>query len=142
MGTLGAGLSCLEIIGAIVFYKYCKVINLQRWLYISVFLGAITALLYLWFTPYTAIIYGILFSVLGMFIHLIVMSFLAKSTLPGKEATSFALLCSINNFAAGTASSLVGAFLLPKVGLQNLIIISSLTSFLCLPLIKRLKING
>ncbi len=142
LGTLGAILSSLEIIGAIVFYKYCKVINLQRWLYISVFLGAITTLLYLWFTPYTAIIYGILFSVLGMFIHLIVMSFLAKSTLPGKEATSFALLCSINNFAAGTASSLVGAFLLPKIGLQNLIIISSLTSFLCLPLIKRLKIDG
>jgi predicted MFS family arabinose efflux permease len=141
MGTLGAIVSCFEILGAILFFKMCKKINIKKWLYISVFLGAITTLCYLHFTPITAIIYGILFSILGMFIHLIVMSWMAKTTLPGKEATSFALLCSINNLA-GTASSLSGAFLFPKIGLQPLIIVSAVTSFLCLPLIKKLKIGG
>jgi len=140
MGTLGAIISCFEILGAIVFFKMCKKINIKKWLYISVFLGAITTLCYLYFTPMSAIIYGIAFSILGMFIHLIVMSWMAKTTLPGKEATSFALLCSINNLA-GTASSLSGAFLFPKIGLQPLIIISALTSFICLPLIKKLEIK-
>jgi len=140
MGILGAIVSCFEILGAIIFFKLCKKINVQKWLYISVFLGAVTSLCYLYFTPTTAVIYGILFSVLGMFIHLIVMGFMANSTLPGKEATSFALLCSINNLA-GTASGLSGAFLFPKIGLHWLIIASALTSFLCLPLIKKLEIK-
>jgi predicted MFS family arabinose efflux permease len=140
MGSLGAIVSCFEIGGAIIFFKMCKKINIKKWLYISVFLGAITTLFYLHFTPITAILYGILFAVLGMFVHLIVMSFMAKSTIPGKEATSFALLCSISNLA-GTSSLLSGAFLFPKIGLQPLIIVSSLTSFLCLPLIKRLEIK-
>jgi len=141
MGTLGAIVSCFEILGAIIFFKMCKKINIKRWLKISVFLGAVTTLCYLKFTPITAIIYGVCFSVLGMFVHLIVMSFMAKSTISGKEATSFALLCSISNLA-GTSSSLSGAFLFPKIGLQPLIIVSALTSFLCLPLIKKLEIKN
>jgi predicted MFS family arabinose efflux permease len=141
MGTLGAIVSCFEILGAIIFFKRCKIINIKKWLYISVFLGAITTLCYLYFTPVSAILYGITFAVVGMFIHLIVMSWMAKTTLPGKEATSFALLCSINNIA-GTASGLSGAFLFPKIGLQPLIILSALTSFICLPLIKKLEIKN
>ena len=141
MGMLGAIVSCFEIVGSIIFFKICKKVKIKKWLYISVFLGAITSLCYLYFTPVSAIFYGIAFAVLGMFIHLIVMSFMAKSTIPGKEATSFALLCSISNLAAGSASSLTGAFLLPKIGLSFLICLSAITSFLCLPLIKYLNIK-
>ena len=141
MGTLSAIVSCFEIGGAIVFYKLCKKINVKKWLTISVFLGAITSLSYLYFTPITAVAYGICYAILGMFIHLIIMAWMAKATLPGKEATSFALLCGINNLAAGTASSLTGAFLLPLVGLPILIVLSSVTSFACLPLISKLKIG-
>jgi len=141
MGMLGAIVSCFEIVGSIIFFKICKKVKIKKWLYISVFLGAITSLCYLYFTPVSAIIYGIAFAVLGMFIHLIVMSFMAKSTIPGKEATSFALLCSISNLAAGSASSITGAILLPKIGLHPLIILSALTSFICLPLIKKLEIK-
>lgn len=141
MGMLGAIVSCFEIVGSIIFFKICKKVKIKKWLYISVFLGAITSLCYLYFTPISAIVYGIAFAVLGMFIHLIVMSFMAKSTITGKEATSFALLCSISNLAAGSASSLTGAFLLPKIGLHPLIILSAITSFICLPLIKKLEIE-
>lgn len=141
MGTLGAIVSCFEILGALIFFKLCKKINIKKWLYISVFLGAITTLCYLRFTPVTAVIYGIAFAILGMFIHLIVMSWMAQSTISGKEATSFALLCSISNLA-GTTSAISGAFLFPKIGLQPLIIISALTSFLCLPLISKLNLGG
>jgi predicted MFS family arabinose efflux permease len=140
MGTLGAIISCFEVIGAIVFFKICKKINIKRWLYISVFLGACTTLCYLYFTPLSAIVYGILFAIIGMLVHLIIMSFMANSTISGKEATSFALLCSVSNLA-GTSSSLSGAWLYPIVGLKWLIVISSVTSFICIPLIKHLNIK-
>jgi predicted MFS family arabinose efflux permease len=140
MGILGAIISVFEIIGAILFFKYCKKINVRKWLYISVFLGACITLLYLYFTPITAIVYGISFAIIGMFVHLIVMGFMANSTISGKEATSFALLCSISNLS-GTFSSLTGAFLFPKIGLSWLIILSAITSFICLPLIKKLEIK-
>jgi MFS family permease len=138
MGILGAITSGVSITGSILYWKYGKKINIKKCLFWSVFIGAGTTLCYLYFTPVSAIIYGIIFSLVGMFIFLNVMAFLAENTLSGKEATSFALLCSINNLA-GTASSLAGAYLYPKVGLQLLIIISAFTSFLCLPLLKKLK---
>jgi predicted MFS family arabinose efflux permease len=140
MGILGSIISCFEITGAIIFFKFCQTISIKRWLTASVFIGAVSSLCYLYFTPYTAVGYGIMFAVVGMFVHLIVMSFMAQATLPGKEATSFALLCSVSNFA-GTLSSISGAYLFPRVGLQMLIILSALTSFMCLPLIKRLGIK-
>jgi hypothetical protein len=76
-----------------------------------------------------------------MYVHLITMTFLAESTIKGKEATSFALLCSVSNLATGTASTLTGAWLFPVIGLKWLIVISAGASFLCLPLIKRLEIK-
>lgn len=141
MGVIGAISSTVSIIGAIIFYKINDKINIKKWLYISVFLGALTSLAYLYYTPITAILYSITFSVVGMFIHLIVMGLLAKSTIKGKEATSFALLCSVNNLASGTLSSFAGAWLYPLIGLKWLIILSAVTSFACLPLIKKLDIK-
>jgi len=140
MGVLGAITSAVGIIGSVLYFKFGRKINIEKCLFWSVFLGAITTLCYLYFTPISAIIYGILFSVIGMFIFLNIMTFMAQSTIPGKEATSFALLCSVNNLA-GTASTFAGAYLFPKIGLQPLIIIAAFTSFLCLPLIKKLKIG-
>ena len=139
MGALGAIVSGFEILGALVYFKIGKRINLKRWLIISVWLGASTTLCYLYFTPVTAIVYGILFAILGMLIHLIVMAWMAESTIVGKEATSFALLCSVSNLA-GTASSLSGAVLFPKIGLSWLILLSAITSFICLPLINKLEL--
>jgi MFS-type transporter involved in bile tolerance (Atg22 family) len=59
MGVLAAIISCFEIVGAIIFYKVCKKINIKKWLYISVFLGAITTLCYLHYTAVSAIVYGV-----------------------------------------------------------------------------------
>lgn len=138
IGSLGTISTVFSIIGSIVYYKFSTKINIKKWLYFSVFLGAVTTLSYLYYTPVTAVIYDVFYSLMGMFIFLMVMDFMARSTLKGLEATSFALLCSVSNLALVT-SNLSGAFLLPKIGLSWLIVISSLTSFLCLPLIKKIK---
>lgn len=140
MGGLGAITSAVSIIGSVLYFKYGRKINIEQCLFWSIFIGALNKLCYLYFTPVTSIIYGIVFSCIGMFVFLNIMTFMAKSTIPGKEATSFALLCSVNNLA-GTASTFTGAYLLPKIGLQPLIILAAVMSFLCLPLIKKLEIK-
>lgn len=134
LGTIG---TVFEISGSLLYYKFSQKINIKKWLYISVFLGALTSLSYLYYKPHTAIAYNILYSFIGMFIFLMVMDFMARNTTPGLEATSFAFLCSVSNLAL-VASNLSGAFLLPLIGLKWLIVISSLTSFLCLPLIQKI----
>jgi MFS family permease len=140
MGIISAISSGLGIIGAVLYFKYSKKINVKKCLFWSVFFVGLTNLCYLYFTPISAIVYSCIFSVLGMFIFLNMMSFMAKSTLPGKEATSFALLCSVNNLA-GTFSTLVGAWLFPLIGLKCIIIIATCSAFLSLPILKRLEIK-
>jgi len=138
IGMLGTISTVFGIIGSVLYYKFSEKINIKKWLYFSVFLGAVTSLSYLYYTPFTAIVYDVVYSLMGMFIFLMVMDFMARHSTKGFEATSFALLCSISNLALVT-SNLSGAFLLPRLGLKWLIILSSLTSFLCLPLIKKIE---
>ena len=138
IGWLATISTVFGIIGSVVYYKMSTKINIKKWLYISIFLGALTSLSYLYYTPVTAVIYDVVYSLIGMFIFLMIMDFMARKSVPGLEATSFALLCSFSNLALVT-SNLSGAFLLPVVGLKWLIILSALTSFLCLPLINKIE---
>jgi predicted MFS family arabinose efflux permease len=138
IGVLGTISTVFSITGSILYYKFSQRIKIKKWLFWSVFLGALTSLSYLYYTPVTAVIYDVVYSFIGMFIFLMVMDFMARSTIKGLEATSFALLCSISNLALVT-SNLSGAFLLPMVGLKWLIVLSALTSFLCLPLIGKIE---
>ncbi|MDP2927644.1 MAG: MFS transporter [Candidatus Omnitrophota bacterium] len=138
IGTLGTISTVFGVIGALLYYKFSQKINIKKWLYYSVFLGGLTTLSYLYYTPVTAVAYDVVYSFLGMFIFLMVMDFMARHSVRGLEATSFALLCSINNLA-GVSSNLSGAFLLPLVGLKWLIVLSALTSFLCLFLINKIE---
>jgi MFS family permease len=135
LSTIG---TVFSITGSLLYYKFSQKIKIRKWLFFSVFLGAVTSLSYLYYTPVTAVIYDIVYSFIGMFIFLMVMDFMARNTTKGLEATSFAFLCSLSNLALVT-SNLSGAFLLPRIGLKWLIILSSLTSFLCLPLIAKIK---
>lgn len=138
IGFLSTAGTICGIIGSVFYYKFSQKIDIKKWLYISVFLGAVTTISYLYYTPVTAVIYDIVYSFVGMFIYIMIMDFMARSSVKGLEATSFAFLCSVSNLAL-VLSNLSGAFLLPIIGLQWLIIISALTSFFCLPLIRKIK---
>ncbi|MDD5653983.1 MAG: MFS transporter, partial [Candidatus Omnitrophica bacterium] len=128
IGTLTTISTVFGIIGSLLYYKLSTKINIKKWLYFSVFLGAVTTLSYLYYTPVTAVVYDIIYGLMGMFIFLMVMDFMARNSTKGLEATSFALLCSFSNLAL-ISSNLSGAYLLPLIGLKWLIIISALTSF-------------
>ncbi len=138
IGMLGTISTLFGIVGSLVYYKMSQRINMKKWLFFSVFLGAVTTVSYLYYTPATAVVYEIIYSLMGMFIFLMVMDFMARHSIGGLEATSFALLCSVSNLAM-VASNLSGAWLLPIIGLKWLIVISAATSFLCLPLINKIK---
>jgi len=140
MSILGAVGSVVSIIGAIIYYKISHKLNVKKVLFWSIFLVGITNLAYLYFTPVTDVIYTIIFSFLGMFIFLNTMTWMAKNTLSGKEATSFALLCSINNLS-GTLSTLTGAWLFPLLGLKLIIVLASISAFASLPILKKLDIK-
>jgi predicted MFS family arabinose efflux permease len=140
IGTLSSISTVFSIAGSLLYYRFSQKIQpkIKTWLFFSVFLGAITTTSYLYYTPITAVIYDVIYSLIGMFIFLMIMDFMARNTIKGLEATSFALLCSVSNLALVT-SNLSGAFLLPITGLKWLIVFSSLTSFLCLFLIDKIE---
>ncbi|MCX5698900.1 MAG: MFS transporter [Candidatus Omnitrophica bacterium] len=138
IGALGTISTIFGVIGALFYYKFSQKLNLKKWLFFSVFAGGLTTLSYLYYTPVTAVAYDLVYSLVGMFIFIMVMDFMARHSVKGLEATSFALLCSINNLA-GVSSNLSGAFLLPLIGLKWLIILSAGTSFLCLFLINKIE---
>lgn len=138
IGTLSTMGTLFSIAGALLYYNLSQRIKIRKWLYFSVFLGAVTTLSYLYYTPLTAIIYDLIYGFLGMFIFLMVMDFMARNTIAGLEATSFAFLCSISNLAL-VASNLSGAFLLDRIGLNWLIALSAFTSFLCLLVINKIE---
>jgi len=140
IGVLGSIGTVFGIVGALLYFKFSQKIqpHIKIWLFYSVFIGAVTTLSYLYYTPVTAVIYDIIYSLMGMFIFLMLMDFMARNTIKGLEATSFAFLCSISNLAM-VSGNLTGASLLPAIGLKWLIVISAFTSFLCLPLINKIK---
>jgi hypothetical protein len=72
-----------------------------------------------------------------MFVFLLILDFMARNSVEGLEAASFALLTSLSNLAL-VSSNICGAFLLPHIGLQGLIVLSATTSFLCLLVIPKI----
>lgn len=137
LGTLGGACS---ILGAVWYWKVGKQINLKKWLYISTIFSAVATFAYLYLTPTSIVIYTVLFGIASMATQLIIMDFCARICPEGKEATTFALIMSVLNF--GTFSSgIVGGKLHEWVGYQGLVVISGVTTLLCVLLIPYLKIS-
>lgn len=135
---LGTFVILLELIGAWLYYKYCRVMPIRKILTFSILLGVPITLAYLYFTPFTAWLYGALFGTVGMIIHLCCMDFMARKSLTGLESTSFAALCSVSNFA-GWCSLQLGSYTLQWWGVSTTIIISAFMGLIALPLLKFIK---
>ena len=139
MGFLGTLGSAFSILGAVWYWRVSKQINLKKWLTISTVVSAVSTFAYLYLTKTSVVAYTILFGIASMATQLIVMDFCARICPPGKEATTFALIMSILNL--GTfLSGIVGGKLYDLVGYNWLVVISGVTTLLCLPLIPYLKV--
>lgn len=138
LDTIG---SIFGILGALLYFKFNVGINVKKWLYYSVILNAISTFAYLWLTPHSILIYSVVFSVSGQFTHLLMLGMMAYVCPEGTEATTFALLTAIVNFAS-FCSNLAGAKLFMIFGYSGLVITSGVTTFLCLPFIPFLEIKS
>jgi MFS family permease len=137
LSTIG---STFEILGALLYFHYSKKINMRQWLYYGVALNALSAFAYLYLTPHTILCYTILFGMSTQFVQLLMLNLMAYACPEGTEATTFALLTSIVNF--GTfCSNFFGAKLFVLFGYNGLVIISGVTTLLCLPFIPFLEIR-
>ncbi len=138
LSTIG---SIFGIVGALLYFKFNKHINVKKWLYYSVILNAVSTFAYLWLTPHSILVYSIVFSISGQFTQLLMLRMMAYVCPEGTEATTFALLTAIVNFAS-FASNLAGAKLFLMFGYSGLVIVSGITTFLCLPFIPFLEVKN
>jgi predicted MFS family arabinose efflux permease len=138
LDTIG---SACGIVGAMVYFKVSKNINMKRWLYYGTIISAIATFAYLYLTPTTLLWYTIIFGVVTQFIHLLMLNLMAMTCPEGTEATTYALLCSLVN-CASFFSNMVGAKCFAWFGYNGLIIISGVTTLMCLGFIPYLEVKN
>ena len=138
LDTIG---SACGILGAIVYFKVNKQINMKRWLYYGTIISAVATFAYLYLTPTTILWYTIIFGTVSQYIHLLLLNLMALTCPKGTEATTYALLCSLVN-CASFFSNIVGAKCFALFGYNGLIIISGVTTLLCLGFIPYLEIKS
>lgn len=141
IGLLSTTGSAFGILGAIIYWKICKKINLKKLLYITTFLAGITTFCYLYYPNWQiALFYAVIFGIFGMISHLVILDYAARITPKEAEAFTFAGICSVLNLGA-MGSRVVGGWLYPKIGLNWLIIVSGVFTLICLGFIPYLKIG-
>ena len=141
IGVLGTTGTAFGILGAIIYYKLCKKINLKKLLTFTIIFGGLTTFCYLYYPNiYIAFLYAVLFGVFGGISHLVVIDYVAKITPKESEAFIFSGMCSVLNLGA-MCSRFAGGSLYPIVGLNGLIIIGGIFTLLCIFFIPALKIG-
>lgn len=130
-----------NIIGALIFWGFCRKISLKKLLNLTIGFGVIGTLAYLGLAgPKSAIALNFIFGITGMIALLAVLDLAAKNCPAKVEGTVFALLMSALNLG-GTGSSFIGGKLSEIVSLQTLIIVSAAFTALNWLIIPFLKIE-
>ncbi|MBI3244992.1 MAG: MFS transporter [Deltaproteobacteria bacterium] len=131
IGTLGAIGNAAGIVGALIFFRYFRFVNLERLLGIAVGLGVLSTLSFASLIgPKSAV--GIFFvsGLLSQITHLAVLDLAARSCPARAEGTVFALLMACLNIGR-TGSTFIGGWLYDHVGLTLLIGVSAGFTALC-----------
>jgi MFS family permease len=139
LGTLGSIGSLCFLIGAFLYGFLIKTIkiNLKQMLIIGLFISVISQLSYFFIiSPITAIVQTIIFGILGYIAFIPFMNYSAKlSNITRNEGFIFATFMGCSNLS-GAINGYLGGVLYPIIGLNPLIWISSLSTFIILvPLI-------
>ncbi len=140
IGLLGSISSVGEIVGCLVFAKFLSNVPIKRLLYVSVFIWAVnTAAVLAIVDGATAMAVNVVGAITGYISFVPTLSIAAKICQKTKyEATMFAILMSFHNIA-GQGSSLLGSWLYQYTGFFWLVAISTVTTFMVLPVIKKLE---
>ena len=140
LGLLGSIASVGQIVGCLVFAKFLSRVPIKKLLYVSVFIWAVnTAAVLAIVNGATAIAVSVVGAIMGYISFVPVLSIAAKICQKTKyEATMFAILMSFHNIM-GQGSSLLGSWLYQYTGFFWLVVISTVTTFMVLPVINKLE---
>lgn len=141
LGILGSIGSIGSIIGCLIFAKYMSRVSLRKLLYVSVFIWAVnTASVLAIVNGTTAVLVNMVDAITGYISFVPTLAIAAKLCQKTRhEATMFAILMSFHNIA-GKGSDLLGAWLYQYTGFFWLVVISTVTTFMVLPIIKKLEV--
>ncbi len=142
IGVLGMTGTIFGLLGYILyFFKFHK-FNLKKMLYFTVIFSFISSLFYLYIpNQWILLIYNIIFGTIGAILHIVILTYCAKITPDGAEGFTYAGITSILN-AGSMGSSALGGFLYPRVGYNNLVLISAFATLACIFFMPYLKIGG
>lgn len=131
IGILGALSNAAGIVGALVFFTYCRSVSLERLLRLAVVLGIFSTLGFVGLIgPTSAVTIFLMFGLISQIAHLAVLDLAARSCPARIEGTVFALLMSTLNVGK-TGGTALGGWLYDHTGLVPLILISAAFTALC-----------
>jgi hypothetical protein len=140
IGVLGSIGSAGQIAGCFLFARFLKSVPIKKLLFVSVFIWAVnTAAVLAIVNGTTAITVSAIAAVTGYISFVPTFSIAAKICQKTRyEATMFAILMSLRNLAM-EGSGLFGSWLYQYTGFFWLVVISTVTTFMVLPVIPKLE---
>ena len=142
VGTLGAIQNAAGILGAFLFFTYCRGIPLNRLLYTAVIIGVASDLGFLGLIgPKSAVVLFLVFGTIYQITHLTVLDLAARSCPSHAEGTVFALLMSSLNVGR-TGATFLGGWLYDHLGITPLILLSATFTALCWLIVPFLQANS
>lgn len=142
LGILSSTGAIFGILGTVIYFLICKKFKIKKLLFYSTLVAGLTTFAYLYFPNKSiALIYTSIFGITGMLCHLTILDFCARVTPKEIEGTVFALIMSVLNLGS-MGSNLLGGYLYSLIGLQWLIVISGITTLLCLPLLRFIHLGN
>jgi MFS family permease len=141
LGALDSVLSASGIIGAVLYFAFCRSIPFKRLIHFAIGGGVVSTLAYIGYrSEMSALVLSAIFGAVGMIIQLTTLDLAARSCPKQAEGTFFALLMSVMNGGV-QLSQITGGWLYDRVGLTNLIILSAVFTGLCWLLVPLLKLD-
>jgi predicted MFS family arabinose efflux permease len=141
IGGLGALGNAAGMLGAVLFFTYCREIPLDRLLVFAVALGVAATLGFIGLIgPASAVVLFFLFGTISQITHLAVLDLAARSCPVRAAGTVFALLMSSLNVGR-TGSTFLGGWLYDRWGFVPLILISASFTALCWLIVPFLRVD-
>lgn len=130
IGLLYSVMAATGIIGAIIYSKLCKLMNLRKLLYFGVFLDTLDSLIYIFYVDkLSAIIVTALNGISSIMCILPLYDLAARATPKRSESLGYALILSVWNLA-DAISDMIGSSLYDNIHLSfnNLVWVNSFTT--------------
>lgn len=131
LGVLDSVGAAAGIVGAILYFAFCRSIPFGRLIHFTIAAGVISTLAYLGYQSATsALLLSLVFGAVGMVISLTILELAARGCPKHAEGTFFALLMAVWN-GGGQLSQVTGGWLYDQIGLSQLIVVSACFTALC-----------